>query len=83
MIQYETFDDSKEINHDQTDKSKECEICNYNYLNNGFQSDSKVSDSKGSCVISTVNDVDYNVCMFDITEDDVIDSIKDFEPNEL
>ena len=83
MIQYETLDDSKEINHDQADKSKECEICNYNYLNNGFQSDSKVSDSKWSCVISTVNDVDYNVFMFDITEDDVIDSIKDFEPNEL
>ena len=90
MIQYNRIDDSKKIDLDKTDKLKECEVCHRIYLNNGFKSDSKVCnscnwgiESFGNFAIITVNDVDCIVLMFDMTEDDVIDVIKDFEPNEL
>ena len=90
MIQYDRIDDSKKIDLDKTDKSKECEVCRRIYSNNGFKSDSKVRnscnwriESFGNFAIITVNDVDCIIVMFDMTEDDVIDVIKDFEPNEL
>ena len=36
------IEDSKGIDLNKTDKSKECEICHYKYFNNGFKSHSKV-----------------------------------------
>ena len=37
----------------------------------------------GHFAIITVNDVDYRLFMFDMTEEDVIEFIKDFEPDRL
>ena len=89
MIQYEKIDYSKDIDLDKTDKSKKYEACHYKYFNNGFKSDSKVCSicncgikSFGNFAIITVNDVDYRVFVFDMTEDDVMVIIKNFEPNE-
>ena len=39
-MQLHKIEDSKEIIFKKTDKSKECEICHYNYFNNGFKSHS-------------------------------------------
>ena len=36
------IEDSKGIDLNKTDKSKECEISHYKYFNNGFKSHSKV-----------------------------------------
>ena len=36
------IEDSKGIDLNKTDQSKECEICHYKYFNNGFKSHSKV-----------------------------------------
>ena len=90
MIQYERIDDSKEIDLDKTDKSKECEVCHDNYFNNGFKSDSKVCnscncgiESFGNFAIMTVNDVGYRVFMFDMTEKDVHYILEDFESRGL
>ena len=41
MMQLHKIKDSKEIDLNKTDKSKECNICS-NYFNNGFKSDSKI-----------------------------------------
>ena len=86
MIQYEKIDDSKDID---TFKSKKYEIFHYKYFNNGFKSDSKVCSSCkwgiksfGNFAIITVNDVDYRVFVFDMTEDDAMVILKNFEPNE-
>ena len=89
MIQLNKIEDSEWIDLDKTDKSKECEICHYNYFNNGFKSHSKVCNrcnwrlkSFWSFAIITANGVGYRFFMFDMTED-VIDFVKDFEPDEL
>ena len=42
MIQLPKIEDSKGIDLNKTDKSKERKICYYNYFNNGFKSDSKL-----------------------------------------
>ena len=89
MIQLNKIEDSEWIELDKTDKSKECEICHYNYFNNGFKSHSKVCNrcnwrlkSFWSFAIITANGVGYRFFMFDMTED-VIGFVKDFEPDEL
>ena len=86
MIQYKKIDDSKDID---TFKSKKYEICHYKYFNNGFKSDSKVCSSCkwgiksfGNFAIITVNDVDYRVFVLDMTEDEAMVILKNFEPNE-
>ena len=63
MIQYERIDYSEGVDLDKTGNSKECEVCRYNYYNNGLNSDSKVCnscnwgiESFGSFAIITVND---------------------------
>ena len=38
MMQLLKIEDSKEIDLNRTDKSKECKICCYNYFNNVFKS---------------------------------------------
>ena len=42
MLQYKKIGTSERIDLDKTDKSKEFEVYNYNYFNNGFKFDSKV-----------------------------------------
>ena len=41
MLRYERIGLSEGIDLDKTRKSKECEICIYNYFNNDFRFDSK------------------------------------------
>ena len=83
--------DSEGIDLDKTYKSKECTICHYNicHFHNGFNSDSKICNrcdwgikSFGNFAIITVNDFTYSFFMFDMTEEDVIEFIKDFEPDD-
>ena len=78
------------IDLDKTEKSKECEICHCNYLNNGFKFDSKFFNDFdwkikpfGDFAIITANGVGHRFFMFDMTEEDVIDFVKNFESNEL
>ena len=89
MIQLDRIEDSKRTDLDKTDESKECEICHYNYFDNGFKSDSKICNkcdwgikSFGNFAIIHVNDFSYRFFMFDMTEEDVIEFIKDFEPDD-
>ena len=48
ILQYERIDTSEGSDPDKTDKSKSCEVCNYNYFNNGFKFDSKVCNNCNS-----------------------------------
>ena len=89
MIQLDKIEDSEGIDLDRTDKSKECQICHYNYFDDGFKSDSKTCHrfgwgikSFGTFAIIHVNDFSYRFFMFDMTEEDVIEFIKDFEPGD-
>ena len=89
MIHLDRIEDSEEIDLDKTDKSKECKICHYNYFDNGFQSDSKICNrcnwglkSVGNFAIIQINDFSYGFFMFDMNGEDVIEYIKDFEPND-
>ena len=68
---------------------KKCKNCHYNYFNNGFQSDSKICNrcdwgikSFGNFAIIHVNNCSYRFFMFDMTEEYVIEFIKDFEPED-
>ena len=86
MIQLDRIEDSQGINLDNTDKSKECKICHYNYFDDGFKSDSKTCyrcdwgiKSFGNFAIIHVHNFSYIFFMFDMTEEDVIEFIKDFE----
>ena len=86
MTQLDRFEDSEGIDLDETDKSKECKICHYNYFDNSFKYDSKHCNrcnwgikSFGNFAIITVNDFSYRFFMFDMTED-VTKFIQDFEP---
>ena len=72
----------------KTDKSKECEVCNYNYFNNGFRSDSIVPNDCNSGItafvlenfaVINVKGVGYRMFMFDITEYNVHNILGDFE----
>ena len=89
MIQLDRIEDSQGIDLNRTDKSKECKICYYNYFKNGFKSDSKVCNdgdwgikSVGNFAIMHVNGFGYRFLMFDMTKEDVIEFIKDIEPND-
>ena len=89
MIQLDRTEDSPGIDLNRTDKSKECKICYYNYFKNGFKSDSKVCNdgdwgikSVGNFAIMYVNGFGYRFLMFDMTKEDVIEFIKDIEPND-
>ena len=90
MMQLDKIEDSQEIDLDKTDKSKECEICHYNYFSNGFKSHSKVCNDCNwgiqafrNFAVITLNDVGYRFFMFNMTEEYVIENTKDFEYNEL
>ena len=89
MIQFDRIEDSEGIDLGKTDKSKECKICHYNYCDNGFKSDLKICNrcdwgikSFGDFGIIHVNDFSYRFFMFGMTEEDVIEFIKDFEPDD-
>ena len=89
MIKLDRIEDSEGSDLDKTDKSKEYKICHYNYFDNGFKSDSKICNrwdwgikSLGSFAIIHVNDSSNRFFMVDITEEDVIEFIKDFESND-
>ena len=84
------IEDSKGIDFDKTDKSKECKIFHYSYFNNGLKSHSRacnycdrVIKSNRSFAIINANGVDYRFFVFDVTEEDAIGFIKNFEPDEL
>ena len=86
MIQLDRIEDSQGIDLDNTDKSKECTICHYNYFDDGFKSDSKTCyrcdcgiKSFVNFAIIHVHNFSYIFFMFDMTEEDVIEFIKDFE----
>ena len=88
MIQLDRIEDSKRTDLDKTDESKECEICHYNYFDNGFKSDSKICNkcdwgikSFGNFAIIHANDFSYRFFMFNMTERDVTEFIKDFKPD--
>ena len=64
-------------------------ICHYSYFGNGFKYDSKIYNrcdwgikSFEHFAIITVNDFSYRFFMFDMTEEDVVEFIKDFEPDD-
>ena len=86
MIQLDRIGDSEGIYLDKTDKSKEWKICHYNFFDDGFKSNSKICNrcdwkikSFGNFAIIHVNDFCYRFFMFDRTEEDVTEFIKDFE----
>ena len=85
MIQLDRIEDSEAIDLDKTDKSKQCKINHYNYFDNGFKFDPKICNrcdwgiqSFGNFVIIYVHDLSYRFFMFDMTEKDVIEFIKNF-----
>ena len=89
MIQFDRIEDSEGIDLDKTDKSKECKIRHYNYCDNGFKSDLKIYNRCdwgikffGDFGIIHANDFSYRFFMFGMTEEDVIEFIKDFEPDD-
>ena len=89
MIQLDRIEDSEGIDLYKTDTSKECKICHYIYFDNGFQSDSNICNrcdwgikSFRNFAIIHVNDFSYRFFMFGMTEEDVIEFIKDFEPDD-
>ena len=89
MIHFDRIEDSAGIDLDKTDKSKERKISYQNYFDNGFKSDSKIYNkcdwgikSFGNFAIITANDFSYRFFMFDMTEEDVIEFIKYFKPDD-
>ena len=89
LIKLDTIEDSEGTDLDKIDKSKEYKICHYNCFDNGFKSDSKTCSrwdwsikSFRNFAIIHVNDFSYIFFMFDMTEEDVIEFIKDFEPDD-
>ena len=84
------IEDFKGIDFDKTDKSKECKICHNSYFSNGLKSYSRVCNycdrgikSNRNLAIINANGVDYRFFMFDVTKEDVIGFLKNFEPDEL
>ena len=89
MVQFDRIKDSEGIDLNKTDKSKECKIYHYNYFDNGFKHDSKICNrceleikSFGNFAIIHVNDLNYRFFIFDMTEEDVIEFINDFKPDD-
>ena len=89
MIQLDRTEDSVGIDLDKTDISKECKLCHYNYFENGIKSDSKTCNrcdwgmkSFGNFSTIHVNNFSYRFFMFDMTDEDVIEFINDFEPDD-
>ena len=92
MRQYERIDLSEEIDLNKTSRSKECEICNYNYFSNSFKFDSNVYNdcNRGitafelkNLAIVIVRGIGHRFFMFDMTEGDVHNILSDFEFSEL
>ena len=87
MIQLHRIGHFQGINFNKTDKSKKCKLCHYNYFNNGFKSYSKICnwcnwglESFGNfAIVTSDDDVSYIFSMSDMTEEDVIELISDFE----
>ena len=74
----------KRIAFNKTNKSKECNICHYNYFSGGFESHSKICNwchwgikSFENFAITSASSVGYRFFMIDMTEEDVI------KPDEL
>ena len=92
MLQYERIDTSDGIDFVKIDKLKECEVCNYKYLKNGFKFNSKdcndcnrritAFELKNPAIVN-VRGIGCRVFMFDMTEDDVHNISGDFESSEL
>ena len=89
MIQLHRIEDSEGIDLNSTDKSKEVKVCYYNYFNHGFKSDSKIFNycDRGkkyfrNFAIIHVNGFGYRFFMFDMTKEDAIEFVKDFEPSD-
>ena len=89
LIKLDKIEDSEGTDLDKIDKSKEYKICHYNCFDNGFKSDSKTCSrwdwsikSFRNFAIMHVNDFSHIFYMFDMTEEDVIKFIKDFEPDD-
>ena len=89
MIQLDIIEDSEGIDLDKTDKSEECKIWYCNYFGNSFKSDWKICNRCDQGIkyfrnfaIIHVNDFSYRFFMFDMTEEDAIQFIKDFEPDD-
>ena len=89
MIQLDRIEDSEGIDLGKTDKSKECKICHYRYFDNGFKSDSKMFSrcnwgikSFKSFARINVNNFSYRFFMFEMTEEDMVEFIKGFEPGD-
>ena len=79
MIQQYRIEDSERIDIDKTVKSKEYEICHYNYFDNSFKSDSKICNrcDRGTkhfenFAIIHINDFSYKFFILDITGEDLI-----------
>ena len=90
MMQLHKIEDSRGIDLNKSDKSKECKIFHYNNFYKGFKSHSEICNGCewgtkpfGNFAIVTANGVSYIFFMFDMTEEDVIEVIKDFEPEKL
>ena len=88
MIQLHRIEYSGGIDLKKTGKSKECKICYYNYFKNYFKSDSTIWNDCdwgikyfGNFAIMHVNSFAYRFFMFNMTKEDVVEFIKDFEPN--
>ena len=89
MIHLGRIEYSEGIDLDKPGKSKQCKICHYNYFNNGFKSDPKICN-KCDCGIKSfrnfpiihANYFSNRFFMFGMTEEDVIEFIKDFECND-
>ena len=86
MTQLHKIEDSKGIDLNKTDKSKECKICYYHYFNNDFKSDSKISNDSDwriksirNFAIIHVNGVGYR---FFMTKEDEVAFIKDYESDD-
>ena len=87
MIQPDRIENSEEIGLDKTDKSKDFRICHCNYYDHGLKSHSKNRNrcdweikSFGTFAIIHVNNFRSRFFMFDLTEEDAIEFIKNFEP---
>ena len=74
----------KKIDLDKTDKSKEREVCYYNYFNSNFKNNSEVCNDCNKGIIAFWG-IGYRVSMSDMTEDDVLNISRElyikFNPN--
>ena len=87
MIQFDRIEVSERIDLDEADKWKECKICQYNYFDNCCIWPKKNCNRCdwgikpfGKFAVIYVNDFSYRFFMFGMTEEDVIEFRKGFEP---